>query len=217
MMLATIEHPREALQRLIEERKDEYAALSRMLGRNPAYIQQFIKRGTPKRLDEKDRRLLASYFGVKETVLGGPQEWEKPTLQQVPVLDVYASAGYGAADFGEARRTSIGFDPRWLRERTKGSADGLSIIQVKGDSMAPTLADGDDVLVDRKDGVSRLRDGIYVLRLDDSLMVKRLARQPSGRSISIKSDNPDYPSWQDINPSRIDIVGRVLWFGRTLS
>ncbi|SOB88026.1 Peptidase S24-like [Sphingomonas guangdongensis] len=217
MMIATIEHPREALQRLIEERKEEYAALSRMLGRNPAYIQQFIKRGTPKRLDEKDRRLLASYFGVKETVLGGPQEWEKPTLQQVPVLDVYASAGYGAADFGEARRTSIGFDPRWLRERTKGSADGLSIIQVKGDSMAPTLADGDDVLVDRKDGVSRLRDGIYVLRLDDSLMVKRLARQPSGRGISIRSDNPDYPSWQDINPSRIDIVGRVLWFGRTLS
>ena len=83
--------------------------------------------------------------------------------------------------------------------------------------MAPTLADGDDVLVDRKDGVSRLRDGIYVLRLDDSLMVKRLARQPSGRGISIKSDNPDYPSWQDITPSRIDIVGRVLWFGRTLS
>ena len=53
--------------------------------------------------------------------------------------------------------------------------------------------------------------------MDDSLMVKRLARQPSGRGISIKSDNPDYPSWQDINPSRIDIVGRVLWFGRTLS
>ena len=83
--------------------------------------------------------------------------------------------------------------------------------------MEPTLHDGDEVMVDLADGQSRLRDGIYVLRLDDSLMVKRLARQPSGRGISIRSDNPDYPSWQDINPSRIDIVGRVLWFGRTLS
>ena len=83
--------------------------------------------------------------------------------------------------------------------------------------MAPTLADGDDVIVDRKDGAGRIRDGIYVLRLDDSLMVKRLARQPAGKGISIKSDNPEYPSWQDVQLSRIDIVGRVLWFGRTLS
>ena len=44
MMVPTIEHPREALQRLIEENKEEYAALSRLIGRNPAYIQQFIKR-----------------------------------------------------------------------------------------------------------------------------------------------------------------------------
>ena len=217
MMLAQIEDPRTALQRLIDERKEDYAGLSRMLRRNDAYIQQYIKRGTPKRLHEEDRRVLAAYFGVKEAILGGPQEWEQPALQQVPVLDVYASAGHGAADFSEARRTTIGFDPRWLRDRTKGSADGLSVIQVKGDSMAPTLADGDDVLVDRKDGVGRLRDGIYVLRLDDSLMVKRLARNPSGRGISIRSDNPDYPSWQNIELGRIDIVGRVLWFGRTLS
>ena len=217
MMLAEIETPRAALQRLIDERREDYAALSRLLGRNEAYIQQYIKRGSPKHLREEDRRLLASYFGVKESLLGGPQDWEKPTLQQVPVLDVYASAGYGAADFGEARRTTIGFDPRWLRELAKGSADGLSIIRVKGDSMVPTLADGDDVIVDRKDGAGRIRDGIYVLRLDDSLMVKRLARQPAGKGISIKSDNPEYPSWQDVQLSRIDIVGRVLWCGRTLS
>lgn len=68
--------------------------------------------------------------------VGGPLDREKPTLQQVPVLDVYAPTGYGAADFGEARRTTIGFDRRWLRELAKGSADGLSIIGVKGDSMS---------------------------------------------------------------------------------
>ena len=73
------------------------------------------------------------------------------------------------------------------------------------------------MIVDRKDGAGPIRDGIYVLRLDDSLMVKRLARQPAGKGISIKSDNPEYPSWQDVQLSRIDIVGRVLWFGRTLS
>ena len=107
--------------------------------------------------------------------------------------------------------------PRWLRALTNVPTDGLSIIAVGGDSMAPTLADGDEVIVDQKDGTTRLRDGIYVLRLDDSLMVKRLARQPAGRGVSIRSDNPDYPSWQNIDPSRINIVGRVLWYGRKLS
>ena len=49
MMLAQIEDPRTALQRLIDERNEDYAGLSRMLRRNDAYIQQYIKRGTPKR------------------------------------------------------------------------------------------------------------------------------------------------------------------------
>lgn len=217
LMLATPEAPQMALQRLIEERREEYAALSRLIGRNAAYIQQYIKRGTPKRLNESDRRTLASYFGVSETLLGGPQEDEKAEMVSVPVIDVYASAGFGAHNDVEGKRGAVGFDPKWLRELARGPTDGLSIIRVKGDSMAPTLADGDEVIVDRKDGAGRLRDGIYVLRIDDSLMVKRLARRPSGRGVSVRSDNPDYPSWQNIDPSRINIVGRVLWYGRKLA
>src|SRR5918992_1375634 len=63
---------RAALARLIRERGEDYASLSRLIGRNPAYVQQYIKRGSPKRLDEQDRRLLARYFGVPETLLGAP-------------------------------------------------------------------------------------------------------------------------------------------------
>lgn len=39
--------PRQALDDLIRERDETYAAVSRLLGRNSAYIQQYIKRGTP--------------------------------------------------------------------------------------------------------------------------------------------------------------------------
>ena len=45
----------------------------------------------------------------------------------------------------------------------------LSIIRVEGDSMAPTLNAGDDILVDPADCAERLRDGIYVLRVDEAL------------------------------------------------
>ena len=49
------EDPRALLERLIRERREDYAGLSRLIGRNPAYVQQYIKRGTPRRLSEGDR------------------------------------------------------------------------------------------------------------------------------------------------------------------
>ncbi len=207
-----------ALQRLIETRSEDYASLSRMLGRNAAYIQQFIKRGTPRRLSESDRHRLAAYFGVSEAMLGAPARSVEPpaAMALVPLIDVRASAGPGAHADSEGRGTAIGFDRKWLRDLAKGSIDGLSIIRVSGDSMLPTLTDGDDIIVDTNDGADRLRDGIYVLRLDDMLMVKRLAREPAGRGITIRSDNPAYPSWQACDPARIGVVGRVLWHGRKL-
>ncbi|NCP10551.1 MAG: peptidase S24, partial [Sphingomonadales bacterium] len=65
------DHPRVVLDRLARERGDDYASLSRLLRRNPAYVQQFIKRGSPRKLDEADRATLARYFGVAEAVLAG--------------------------------------------------------------------------------------------------------------------------------------------------
>lgn len=62
---------RTRLDRLIRESGEDYSSISRMLGRNAAYIQQFIKRGTPRRLSEDDRRTLAGYFQVSEEQLGG--------------------------------------------------------------------------------------------------------------------------------------------------
>lgn len=218
MLMARVESPQAALQRLIEEQREDYASLSRLIGRNAAYIQQFIKRGTPRRLCEEDRRTLAAYFGVKEAMLGGPDADEgKGSVISVPVIDVRASAGFGAVTHSETKRGAVGFDAKWLRQLARGPADGLSIICVTGDSMFPTLADGDDVIVDRNDGASGIRDGIYVLRLDDGLMIKRVARQPAGGGISVRSDNPEYPSWQNCRLDRIDIVGRVLWYGRKLA
>lgn len=207
---------RAALARLIEERGEDFAGLSRLIGRNAAYIQQFIKRGTPRRLAEADRRILARYFGVDEALLGALEAEPKPGLRPVPRLDVDAAAGAGAFDGDEQGSGHIAFDPAWLRRVARGAPEQLSIIRVAGDSMMPTLADGDDILVDRGDGAARLRDGIYVLRLEGALVVKRLAPNPAARTLSIRSDNPAYPGWPDCDPAAVDIVGRVVWAGRRL-
>ena len=80
--------------------------------------------------------------------------------------------------------------------------------------MAPTLNDGDDILVDGGDAAARLRDGIYVLRMDDVLMVKRIARAPGPGRISVISDNVQYRSWDDLPMAAVQLVGRVVWTGR---
>ena len=203
------------LERLIREQRVEYSGLSRLLGRNAAYIQQFLKRGSPKTLDPEDRRILAQFFGVEEELLGGPPRAKRSgELIEIPVLDVRASAGHGAMTEVEARHARFGFDEKLLKQLTASRPASLSVIRVEGDSMEPTLSGGDEVMVDLSDTGQRLRDGIYVIRSDDALVVKRVALGPQGRQISIVSDNQAYPSWPDVDRRSIHIIGRVLWFGR---
>jgi phage repressor protein C with HTH and peptisase S24 domain len=135
-------------------------------------------------------------------------------LVQIPVLDVEASAGHGALASAESEAGQFGFDDKWLRKLTQAKPTNLSIIKVTGNSMEPTLHDGDEVLVDVSDEQSKLRDGIYVLRMDGALNVKRVAIEPQGRKIAVVSDNAAYPSWQGLDRRSVNIVGRVLWFGR---
>ena len=211
--------PRKALERLCAERGEDFAGLSRFLGKNPAYIQQYIRRGTPRRLKEDERRKLARYFGVSESLLGGPAQQEPNAGALVPVKKVLvrASAGPGALPGAELEQPYFAFDDRWLKALTSSKTDDLSIIRVEGDSMAPTLNDGDDILVDRAGCAEALRDGIYVLRLDDSLLVKRLAIHPLGKRVTVQSDNPAYPDWPDCELGDIHCIGRVIWAGRKIA
>jgi phage repressor protein C with HTH and peptisase S24 domain len=211
--------PRLVLERLCAERGEDFAGLSRMLGRNPAYIQQFVRRGVPKRLGEEERRKLARYFAVSETVLGGPPESDVPPAGLVSVKrhPVTVSAGPGAVVSEEFGKPYFAFDERWLKALTPTQPAKLSIVRVEGDSMAPTLNAGDDILVDLGDAAERLRDGIYVLRVDDAVVVKRLALGPTGRRVTVQSDNPAYPDWPDCSLDQINCVGRVIWSGRRIA
>ena len=82
--------------------------------------------------------------------------------------------------------------------------------------MAPTLGSGDDILVDLGDCAERLRDGIYVIRAEDVLVVKRVALHPVGRTITLQSDNPAYPDWPNCDLDSIHFLGRVIWAGRRI-
>ena len=101
--------PRERLSQLAGERGSSLAALSRMLGRNGTYLQQFITKGSPRKLEEEDRRKLAQFFGVSEVELGGPEELSYGApgdwvdIPRLP-LEASASRAAGCASRGSRRR-----------------------------------------------------------------------------------------------------------------
>ena len=212
--------PRDVLEKLCLERGENYASLSRLIGRNDAYIQQYLRKGTPRQLKERERRTLARYFQVPESMLGGMPDDEAAIYGAlVPVMrsEVRASAGPGAIAGDERGRPYFAFDPRWLKAITSAPSSKLSLIRVEGDSMAPTLNAGDDILVDRAACEEQLRDGIYVLRVDDTLLVKRLAVHPVGRRVTVQSDNPAYGDLPDCGLDEIECIGRVIWAGRRIA
>ncbi|MCM8729486.1 helix-turn-helix transcriptional regulator [Hephaestia sp. GCM10023244] len=203
--------PRAALARLIALHGESYAALSQRLGRNPAYLQQYVTRGSPRALAERDRATLAAWFRVDEAVLGGPAR--APLAVMVPRLDVAASAGPGGIVDGERALAGTVFDPALIRALGVDPG-GLSLIRAQGESMMPTIADGDEIMVDTHDRRVTSRGRIFVIRLDGVLLVKRVAR--AGLGLAIRSDNPAYPPIEDETARRAELVGRVVWLGRAL-
>lgn len=201
---------RTTLEDLIRRSGGGYAAVSRLLGRNPAYIQQFIKRGVPKRLDEADRRRIAQHFGVDEARLGAPLPLPDFGTTQSPTAIVVPFLGPQRVPGGNLLIDSLLLAPLIDGEHVSAAAHIVS-----GDSMAPTVHDGDLVLIDIATDRSP-RDGIHLIDSDGMLLVKRLSVHPVTRRIAVTSDNAAYPSFPDCDPAGINIVGRVIWFGRRL-
>ncbi|MEO0410225.1 MAG: S24 family peptidase [Pseudomonadota bacterium] len=217
------EDVRAVLHELIQNNGEDYAALSRLLGKNPSYIHQFMFRGTPRRLKEEDRSKLAQYFSVPEFELGGPVSKDADRSGKakdqgylyVPAYDIAASAGPGLIVESEEPRGALAFRRDWIKSVSNAPADQLAVVRVEGDSMYPTLAHGDHVLIDRQQ-TDVSRDGIYVLRVDDAIQIKRLLVHPGTKQIRIKSDNPIFDQWPECPADSLHILGRAVWVGRRL-
>lgn len=209
-----IPDPRQRLLQLATERGASLSALSDLIGRNSTYLQQFIRKGSPRKLEETDRRTLARFFGVDEAELGAPEEISLPEAPKplrgdwvdVPRLALGASAGPGVVAAEELPIGAFRFSARWLREQGLDPRM-LSAIRVEGDSMEGTLRDGDEILVDRSP--RPLRDGIHVVRTGDALLVKRVDLGRPG-AITLVSDNPAYRPIA-LAPDELEVVGRVVW------
>ena len=113
----------------------------------------------------------------------------------IPLLEVYASAGHGvyqSSDLVDVVQSIRYNRPKFQQLFAGVNPDFVQLINVKGDSMSPTLEAGDLIFVDTRvqcyDG-----DGIYVFNYDSTLFVKRL--QKTGSKLTVISDNQTYDKW----------------------
>ena len=134
----------------------------------------------------------------------------------VPQYDIQAAAGHGSLVGDESPSTALPFQRSMIESLVGRDSSKLAVISVKGDSMEGVLNDGDLILLNVQE--STPRDGLYVLRINENLLVKRLQSVPGG-VINVISANDSYPTFQ-INLNRVDddfaVIGRVEWFSRLI-
>lgn len=163
--------------------------------------------------------MLADMQGARPDVaLLGPAPDARDYASVPLYVDVRAAAGHGAVVDSEVVKVPLMFRSAWIREEIGTTPGNLSLINVVGDSMAPTILPGDTVMINH--AARRLdRDGIYVVRMGDGLLVKRLQLMPGGQ-VMVRSDNPIFPPYTvpaaALAEGDCAVLGRVCWIGRTI-
>ena len=194
-----------------------YSSLARKIGSTPQAVRQWALGINNVRDDFV--KPLALALGKSESWarsgIGEENEVVNDSIISVPVIDVKASAGHGLMIFEEQVVKNIELDKDWLRSNCHFTcANKLSVITASGDSMHPTIDNGDFLLVD--EGVNTIRtDSIYVAVVNDSLYVKRFQKTPRNTLLMI-SDNSAYERFE-LDPDRDDVrvIGKVIyhWHG----
>jgi len=195
-------------------------SLSRELGRNDAYLHQYLYRGTPRRLPEEIRHKLAILLNIDEESLRDDDAARRPTpfYFTIPFIEVQASAGHGSiATEQDTLGQSWVFHRSVLKTIYSGNPNDLKLLSIRGDSMEPILSDGDNIMVNTTD-ISPSPPGIFVLFDGIGIMAKRIELIPQANAgqIRISSANPQYSAYQR-HLNDIRIIGRVIWYGRSLA
>lgn len=133
------------------------------------------------------------------------------SMVAIPILEVAASAGHGAVALREQPSDFLWFNEAWLRQTYGVNPNELKLLASRGESMAPTIAPGSILMVNCGDDARKAGDGIYVVRLEGDILVKRLQRLP-GNLIKVSSDNPAYEPFTVRLDDGVDfeMLGRVV-------
>lgn len=183
------------------------AMLAKALDVTRQTINSRIKKGSEVTVSELKK--VEEFFGISPS--NTCDSHPSLTIEYYPM--VFASCGNGTVDFsGEKETVSIPKDLFSIRS----DSNKYSMIRAKGDSMSPTIDDGDKLLVKHWESNQITDNKIYVFSYKSEIFVKRLSKNLD--EVMIKSDNPDYKlrtiQGEDIND--INIIGEITGIIRSL-
>ncbi len=210
-------------QRLIELRDSKCngnaAELSRKIEREPSYVTRMLypegKAGR-KRIADDMIEIIENAFDVP-----GWFDHKKVRVSTVPAtgevsierLSARGSMGPGH-DLSESDHVvgQLTLSATWIQQtltRISGTKN-LRVISAYGDSMSPTFNDGDMLLVDI--GIKSVEiDGVFVLRTNSRLYIKRVRQKLDG-AFEVRSDNPVAGTPEELSgKTKVEILGRVVW------
>lgn len=221
----------------LKEEKISLNAASAAIGMNSAYLYKFINYKIPDRLNEIARKKLAEFLNIPEQELTdidlSSPAFEPPFITaagalydkatgaikkvfaadsvNIDIIDVSACCGSGIENFSENRIGFLNIPLQEFKEITNISPASIKLIRATGDSMEPTINDGDRVWVDTANNFVS-SDGIYLIRISSTIVIKRIQIGPDG--ITVKSDNARYGDFP--LQEGCQIIGKVIyiWNGR---
>ena len=156
-------------------RVDRLAAAARMLDVSTDYLHGLTEDTTPA---EQLTRALAAANGGEPLDDRNARGASRADSDYVGVFALAASAGGGAVAYDERVTGRLKFPMTWLA-RHGLVARNCRVIGVIGESMEPTLVDGCSILVNHASRRRRLGH-IYVVRIEEGLVVQRAVRDPVG-------------------------------------
>ena len=176
----------------IEEASDNQLRTRALLSQHSAALARELKAR-----DGSDDLVLVTLYDVR---VGGGKNALAPEIESVAAVRAFSRS--------------------WLWSRFKATDEDVYLVSVTGESMAPLLNEGDVILVDKRDKNIR-NDAVYVVRMDDALMVKNVQLLPGG-VIKVWSENERVAEPFTVNIHQpelspgFEILGRVVWRGGTL-
>lgn len=198
----------------VEDAAGSRAEIARLLGLAPARITELYKGERDLSFDE-GRRLIAHYkiddLGTTDPIADFAAEYGISFIEEVDL-----SLGLGGGTF-EAHVESKGvvpFKADWLHGLNAGPNEHLRVVRGEGDSMQPTILDGDLVLIDTSQRRISSQDRIWAVFWGELGMIKRVRSAPHGR-IHLLSDNPAVSMIEAVE-DELSILGRVIWIGRRM-
>jgi phage repressor protein C with HTH and peptisase S24 domain len=126
-------------------------------------------------------------------------------------LKIEAGLGGGVDVSEEPLGEPVYFRKTMIERLTRGKRSQLRVIDLRGDSMEPTLFDGDRAMIDLNDVDVAGNPGVFCLWDGTGLVVKRLQLIPGEHTmVRIKSDNARYDTI-DVDAQAVRVIGRVVW------